>query len=1108
MAESKVDTSKFRPSTRLGAERQSLPRSRSLVVERDGSTSSSEEISSDSDFEESAIGGDTANTSVPLRLVPPVSSADSQLKTATIVGSGLKRKGHDLSQDSQLPKRARRSKLEVPKLADPSQDSWEGFNSFGDSDDETLSRSTDDSGDSAGTEKEVDEQDEPPSSDYSSSVSESSTGAQARKVRSSAFKTWASQQINEAADFVPSAAPTAMINDKTDHVESFGRNVRPDPEPLPPELVTPSQSSDRKAHAVHVTRSQEVEESRANLPIVAEEQQIMEAIYNNLVVVIQGATGSGKTTQVPQFLYEAGFGSSGSSTSGMIGITQPRRVAAVSMAKRVAEELNTPKDEVSYQIRFDTTVSKDTKIKFMTDGVLVREIAQDFALSKYSIIIIDEAHERSSNTDILIGMVSRIVDLRESMSKDGTAQPLRMVIMSANLRVEDFLENAALFRRGRPPLVQVEGRQFPVTMHFARHTIRDYVDESFHKICKGHRKLPPGGFLVFLTGQDEIHALRRRLQDELTNNGSLADLPRASVAANDAPLEIEDMESLGTPRHLKQETDPFEDDIDIDVAENDDVDFEVDELEAPSANVLILPLFAQLQTKDQLRVFQSPPKDTRLIILATNVAETSITIPGIRYVFDCGRAKSRRYDQVTCIQSFDIDWISKASAAQRAGRAGRTSSGHCYRLYSSAVYERDFEEHAQPEISRLPAEGIVLQLKSMDLQHIANFPFPSPPDRQNLAQAERLLCYLGAISDGKLTRLGRDISVYPLSPRFAKMLAIGHQHDCLPYAIALVAALSTPNIVLAENVGASSISLSDGDFRNGNSVKSANENEAHGGNAYGRAQHMLSANSPTSDGIKVLTALCAYAHALDKKTFCNEMFLSAKALSEASSLFTQLMSLVRKTRPGLQLKPSLIDLSRLPSPSKQQILALQQFITAAFIDQVAILASEHPSPSVDTGRRPSRAIDVPYLPLFPIKSKVGLQGEVCDVAVYLHPSSLLARRAVKDLPKFVVYQFLQQAAPAAISDNTTTIKIPKTRMHPLTIIGGRQLANLARGTQLLEYSKPLGKIEEIEPGKKRLCWVIPKLAPPDLGTLGWSLPAVKVMQIKKHTGWAVEEIIG
>ncbi|KAL8670280.1 MAG: hypothetical protein Q9168_005164, partial [Polycauliona sp. 1 TL-2023] len=932
-----------------------------------------------------------------------------------VVGSGLKRPLEALDGNPVIPKRQR---LHLAQRGPyEGEDSlWEGFSSHSGSDSDSDSDASIESHSSGSRSQgtQTDSDDEPMYSETSSSTAhyghdrgaEKEAFIARRKQRSSAFKAWASQQVNEALGFTPSAGSALPQTDPLSTKKYAIKPREPEQEPLPPELQPMNNVADRKTFSVKVNRSDHIQQSRLELPIVAEEQKIMEAVYNNPTVVIWGATGSGKTTQVPQFLFEAGFGDAGSENPGMIGVTQPRRVAAVSMAKRVSDELGNLTSKVSYQIRFESSVSDRTAIKFMTDGILIREIANDFALLKYSVIIVDEAHERSTNTDILIGMVSRIVDLRASMSQnDAKIQPLKLVIMSATLRISDFLQNPNLFRNGPPPLLQAEGRQYPVTEHFARRTQRDYLEEIFRKVSKGHRKLPPGGILVFLTGQGEITSLAKRLREAFINSsGSQDQSCKVRIGANEAPQEAEDLD-IGK---YDYDDDRIQDNnSDSESLEDDDQDFIVEDSTAASSQIHVLPLYSQLQTKDQLRVFEPPPEGSRLVVLATNVAETSLTIPGIRYVFDCGRAKEKRYDQVTGVQSFEIGWISKASASQRAGRAGRTGPGHCYRLYSSAVYERDFKDHAEPEILRMPVEDVVLQLKSMDLQHVINFPFPTPPDRSSLAKAEKLLTYLGALSNGKITPVGRDLSIYPLSPRFSKMLLIGHQHNCMPYTIAMVAALTVPELFIPDHQLDLSTPTQDTQLIYTHTDVQAEEARERRRRSYNHAHHLFSKNSITSDALKALTAICAYAYAPEPTSFCNDMFLNPKALSEASRLRSQLSSVVHTNHATLLGSYT----PRLPEPSKTQLKALQQIVAAAFIDQLAIRADLAPSPP-EMQRKPSRAIDQPYLPLFPTHQ--GRVEDLVDIAVFIHPSSVLAHLPAKELPQYLVYSHLQRGTPATI----------------------------------------------------------------------------------------------
>ncbi|KAI9789891.1 MAG: putative ATP-dependent RNA helicase DHR1 [Candelina submexicana] len=1121
LAQTRVDTSLFRSSKSLGVSKESkrevlsralreqqagvnIERNEGfLLEERQTVQYNSEESSSEGDEDHDATATGTA-PQTPAKLLS--------------VGSGLKRPLEVGDDGNPVIKKRRRAK-KPPKLNIAQEPSWDGFIST-DSEGGTShhdphgSNSDVESIDSEGLESDTSSQfsvspitsndqavDTSTMTDEYEVEDEADDDRQDTKQRSSAFKAWATQQHNNALGFVPSSI---FQSNGTGGLAFTPR--APEREPLPPELATNTATDlTRKAFSVPIERSREIQEGRLGLPVVAEEQKIMEAIHNSPTVVIWGATGSGKTTQVPQFLYEAGYGNPDGPTPGMIGITQPRRVAAVSMAKRVAQELGPASERVAYQIRFERTVSEKTAVKFMTDGVLLREIAEDLLLIKYSTIIIDEAHERSVNTDILIGMMSRIVDERTRMSKaDPNIKPLKLIIMSATLRISDFTKNNKLFRNGPPPLLKTEGRQHPVTVHFARRTQRDYVEEAFHKVTKGHRKLPPGGMLVFLTGQSEISVLSKRLEQAFTSTeGSHHKRPPMRVSGNEISMETEDLE-IGDVDDLDMYGDVDEVDGLQHDDEEDDQDLAIDDdTEGPPA-IHVLPLYSQLPTDQQLRVFEPPPGYSRLIVLATNVAETSLTIPGIRFVFDCGRAKERKYDDNTGVQSFEVGWISKASASQRAGRAGRTGPGHCYRLYSSAVYERDFEEHTEPEILRTPIEGVVLQLKGMNLQNVVNFPFPTPPDQQRLVKAEKLLSYLGALSlDGEITNSGAAMSIYPLSPRFSRMLLIGHQHDCMPYTIALVAALAVSDLFIPENQLDLAPSPLDEQqlYTNADRIEdTARENRRK---AYIHALNLFSRRDRTSDALRALTALCAYAYSSDPHEFCASMFLRPKTLLEASKLRHQLTTIVRANRPGVIGSYE----ARLKEPSDAQLKALRQIVAAGFIDQVAIRADLSPTP-LNLTRKPKRAIDVPYLTLFPshIRGPSSTPEEAEDSAVYLSPSSILSSHPTSSLPQYIIYSHLQQRSPAT----PPSTKPPKIRMYPLTPISGLQLSSLAQNTPLLEYSKPIGKITALQgiSPEKRECWVVPNLVG-GAEMRGWPLSAKRVLQRREGArgGWVVEKIL-
>jgi ATP-dependent RNA helicase DHX37/DHR1 len=1053
---------------------------------------------------------------------------EQKIQADATAGSGLKRP-LELGADGfpVMKKRKRAPKKKAAPKPVQAEVAWDGFDSDEEDDEEedeeddesAISGSDIEDGsqneDSEGTSSEGSSGDEDEDEDSEESEDEEmDEDAPVLKPRQSAFKSWAVQQINEAAGFESTVGAAVTEEEQVfDPSKLPARHNTTEEEPLPRELQVTHGDPNRKAFSVAVNRSEEIQAARIGLPVVGEEQKIMEAIYNNSVVVIWGATGSGKTTQLPQFLFESGFGSPGSPNPGLIGVTQPRRVAAVSMANRVSQELGQHAEKVSYQIRFESTASKKTAIKFMTDGILLREIADDFALRKYSIILIDEAHERSVNTDILIGMVSRIVGLRKSLSEeDPTIKPLKVVIMSATLRISDFTENPSLFRNGPPPLVQAEGRQYPVSVHFARRTQRDYVEDAFRKVSRGHRKLPPGGMLVFLTGQNEIRQLSKRLKGAFKPT-QREDTTQAKVqlSANEAPLEAEDLELGGIEMDNAGEDD-YDSDMEItgldDAEEDDGFDLGEEAMDS-STRVHVLPLYSQLPTKEQMKVFEAPPENSRLIILATNVAETSLTIPGIKYVFDCGRAKEKQFDLYTGVQSFQVGWISKASANQRAGRAGRTGPGHCYRMYSSAVYEGEFAEYTEPEILRTPIEGVVLQMKSMGLHNVINFPFPTPPSRQGLAKAEKLLKNLGALTaEGQVTPIGRRLSTYPLSPRFSKMLHIGHQHGCMPYVIALVAALAVSDLFIPENQldlpsqkkekkdGFDSDSDTDKRkvYTNADRLEdTAREQKAK---AHARAHRLFSKHDDTSDALKSLSAICAYAYASDGDAFSDQMFLRAKAFKEATQLRRQLTDIVRSNNPGLIPAYS----ARLPEPSPKQIKALKQIVTAGFIDQVAIRADLAPVPP-EIPRAPRRAIDVPYLTLF--RSRDGKGTELVERAVYVHPSSLLAKLSPKEMPQYITYSHLQQSSASLVSD-----QVPKIRMFPLVVPSGLQLSAIAHDTPLIEYGKPIGKADAIDGvPPRRSCWVIPSLVG-DAGSSGWPLPAKKVLQKKDaKEGWVIEKFV-
>jgi ATP-dependent RNA helicase DHX37/DHR1 len=985
--------------------------------------------------------------------------------------------------------------------------------------------------DVSSTDSNSDENDESDTDPTSEHESEDESDATDHKPRISAFKAWATQQLNQSLGHTPSYETDNLPTQIATVDEQ--RQLAPRPPTINPILATipaPTEPT-RQAYSVHVERTAEIQASRSELPILQREQEIMEAIYNNPVVIIKGDTGSGKTTQIPQFLYEAGFGARDGPTPGMIGITQPRRVAAVSMAKRVGEELAEHGSKVGYQIRFDSKVTSQTAVKFMTDGVLLRELSQDVLLKKYSVIVIDEAHERSINTDLLIGILSKVVPARLKKTKfNPEPMPLKLIIMSATLNLSDFVHDKLFDSQSKPPVVEAEGRQHRVTTHFALRSRADYLDEVVEKVRRAHHKLPRGGMLVFLTGQNEIRQVGERLQKVLRVSSDSFTPTQTQILSRDIPQEVEDME-IETIKQVSK-TDEYRDDFDeVEIVTGSDEEDEEDEFDisdddeesekasgaAPSAvkqppskdpytSVHILPLYSQLPTKEQLRVFDPPPEASRQIILSTNVAETSLTIPGIRYVFDTGRSKERKYNLDTGVQSFEIDWISKASAAQRAGRAGRTGPGHCWRLYTSAVYEQFFADHAEPQILRAPAEGIVLQLKGLKYpKAITEFPFPSSPAPETLIKAEKLLRNLGALSfQGKITALGEELSSYPLSPRLGKIVTLGVQNPTLLLrALALVSGLAIQEVFYAE----AQLDLIGTQQREEGKIylrEQQQEDEARDQRkqAFGRARATLSKHDKLSDAMKLLTAVTMYVDAKDKESFCEQYFLRPKAMFEVAQLYRQLTNIVRVKNSALQLpdKPQKL--------SSKDTRSLNHIAAAGYIDQVAIRADLAPQPP-EIPTKPRRAIDVPYLPLQPLTDR--RNAGLLEKAVFIHPSSLLAKQPSKDLPMYIVYSHLQKSQPQAVGGES----VPKTRMFPLTPISGDGLAELAKDTALLEYGRVVTNMKVVElrgVPKRRECWVMVGLkSGVGAGAFGWPLPALHVRQVldlKSPSGWRVEEVLG
>ena len=466
------------------------------------------------------------------------------------------------------------------------------------------------------------------------------------------------------------------------------------------------------------------------LPVSARKDEIAAAIHDNQVLILAGETGSGKTTQLPKICLEIGRG-----TNGLIGHTQPRRIAARSVADRIAHELGGKLGGlVGYQVRFTDKVSADTRVKLMTDGILLAEIQGDPLLRRYDTIIIDEAHERSLNIDFLLGYLARLLPKRPD---------LKVIITSATIDSDRFAQHFG--QSGKPaPVIEVSGRTFPVEVVYRPLEDQD-VPAGIVDACDELMEYGPGDILVFLAGERDIRDADQALREHLGRRYINPDQPLPKGVAPDS--------------------------------------------------VEVLPLFARLSAQQQQRVFQ--PHNFRRIVLSTNVAETSLTVPGIRYVVDPGLARISRYSQKTKVQRLPIEAISQASAKQRSGRCGRVEDGVAIRLYS----EEDFEsrpEFTEPEILRTSLASVILQMSALGLGRVEDFPFVDPPDGRAIRTGVNQLTEIGAVKakkDGlELTPIGRKLSRLPIDPRLGRMLLEGQKLRCATEVGVIVAALSIQDI--------------------------------------------------------------------------------------------------------------------------------------------------------------------------------------------------------------------------------------------------------------------------------------------------------------------------
>ena len=464
------------------------------------------------------------------------------------------------------------------------------------------------------------------------------------------------------------------------------------------------------------SKSKSLQEQREYLPAFAVREDLLRVIRDNQVVIVVGQTGSGKTTQLTQFLYEDGY-----AKNGLIGCTQPRRVAAMSVAKRVSEEMDIKLGGlVGYAIRFEDCTSKDTMIKYMTDGVLLRESLNEPDLDRYSCIIMDEAHERALNTDVLMGLIKKVLARRRD---------LKLIVTSATMNSDRFSK----FYGGAPEFF-IPGRTFPVDVQFHRTPCEDYVDSAVKQILAIHVSQPPGDILCFMTGQEDIEITCELVQERL--------------------------KLLNQPKELS-----------------------------------ILPIYSQMPADLQAKIFDKAPPGVRKVVVATNIAETSLTVDGIMYVVDAGFSKLKVYNPRMGMDALQITPISQANAQQRQGRAGRTGPGKAFHMYTESAFKDEFYIQTIPEIQRTNLANTVLLLKSLGVKDLLDFDFMDPPPQDTITTSLFDLWALGALDNlGNLTHMGKKMTAFPMDPSLAKLIITSEEYGCSEEMLTIVSMLSVPSV--------------------------------------------------------------------------------------------------------------------------------------------------------------------------------------------------------------------------------------------------------------------------------------------------------------------------
>ncbi|XP_077283685.1 putative ATP-dependent RNA helicase DHX35 [Arctopsyche grandis] len=574
-----------------------------------------------------------------------------------------------------------------------------------------------------------------------------------------------------------------------------------------------------------------VEDQRRKLPIFQYRNHILYLLEKFQTLVLVGETGSGKSTQLPQYLLEAGY----CNNHGRIVVTGPRVAAAVALATRVAFEQGTYCDTngtVGYAVSFDNKYGPNTKIKYVTEGILLREMFSDPLLTQYSCIVLDEVHERSQLTDIIMGLVKKIMRKRKN---------LKVVVSSATMDAEFLRDFFNLHKRKKidpssnenatstSAILSVQGRTHPVDIFYAKDPVPDYIKATIDVVIKIHENEPFGDILAFLTGQDEVVSAVKILRDYAEENNNK-------------------LNKLTSSKSVKVE-------------------------------LAILPMYGSLPHYEQLKVFQIAGKNCRKVVIATNIAETSITIPGINYVIDCGFHKVRYFDSSVFFDNLVVCPISKANAIQRTGRAGRMAKGKSYRLYS----EEDFQNmtaNISPEMQRSDLSAIVLQLKALGIDNILRFTFPSPPPAKIMLSAIEVLYALGALDNkGQLTNpLGVNMAEIPLRPSLAKTLCISGEFGCLEEILTIVSMMQVENVFIKPGGGQAAINAK---------IMKRNGFEV----AEGDLITMLNVYDAYLKNSNVSNNRRAKKHTKD---WCHKMFLNEKALYKVTEIRSSLEKLVTK----------------------------------------------------------------------------------------------------------------------------------------------------------------------------------------------------------------------